>query len=214
MDSAQWMTREELLGGLGDDDEADAYNDETFGDGGWDEPIVPGTGDISDLSAMTLNKAGILQEAHQVQHGSGGGDGADFAFPSLPGGDSLLGGASQPISMRLLTPQMMMQSASDTQDKDSFFSDSASDQPFSGASGTGGGRAPGESWPAQEQAAPAQSVGPRGAGWNQFGGGAQQMAANHYQPAPMPHQYQPQPPQGQARSPGAGHERVRRPGGG
>ena len=105
MDSAQWMTREELLGGLGDDDEADAYNDETFGDGGWDEPIVPGTGDISDLSAMTLNKAGILQEAHQVQHGSGGGDGADFAFPSLPGGDSLLGGASQPISMRLLTPR-------------------------------------------------------------------------------------------------------------
>ena len=54
MDSAQWMTREELLGGLGDDDEADAYNDETFGDGGWDEPIVPGTGDISDLREWNL----------------------------------------------------------------------------------------------------------------------------------------------------------------
>ena len=44
----EWQTREDLLGGLGDDDDADALNDETFGDGGWDDP-APLMGDISDL---------------------------------------------------------------------------------------------------------------------------------------------------------------------
>ena len=156
-----WQNREDLLGGLGDDDDADAFNDETFGDGGWDDP--GGVGDISDLSAMTLDKAGILQEAAQLQgggSGAGGGlsgsDGADFAFPSLPIGDNLLGGPAKPLTSGLLTPQMMMQSAADSKDKKAFFSSAANDLPVSGAprpgsggpvGGGGGGVASRSEWP-------------------------------------------------------------------
>ena len=119
-----WQNREDLLGGLGDDDDADALNDETFGDGGWDDPAP--MGDISDLSAMTLDKAQILQEAAQRVPGGGGGlgggggvsDGADFSFPSLPMGASLLGGTAKPLAPAgLMTPQMMMQSVADSKDK-------------------------------------------------------------------------------------------------
>jgi hypothetical protein len=104
-----------MLGGIGDDDDADAFNDETFGDGGWDDPAP--MGDISDLSAMTFNKADILQEAQKAT----GTDGADFAFPSLPMGDSLLGGTGKPAAPAgLMTPQMMMQSVADRSSVPSF----------------------------------------------------------------------------------------------
>eukprot|EP00277_Geminigera_cryophila_P039072 CAMPEP_0173104026 /NCGR_PEP_ID=MMETSP1102-20130122/38875_1 /TAXON_ID=49646 /ORGANISM="Geminigera sp., Strain Caron Lab Isolate" /LENGTH=150 /DNA_ID=CAMNT_0013999223 /DNA_START=147 /DNA_END=596 /DNA_ORIENTATION=- len=123
-----WQNREDLLGGLEDDD-ADAFNDETFGDGGWDD--VGTMGDISDLSAMTLDKAQILQEAaHALPTGGGAGE-PDFAFPSLPMGASLLGGTAKPMTPAgLMTPQMMMQSVADSKDKASFFSSASQDLPF------------------------------------------------------------------------------------
>ncbi len=87
----EWQNREDLLGGIGDDDDADALNDETFG-GGWDDP-APMMGDISDLSAMTLDKAQILQEAAQSVPGAGAAGGG--AAGGSGGGDTdvdLLGG--------------------------------------------------------------------------------------------------------------------------
>ena len=146
-----WQNREDLLGGLGDDDDADALNDETFGDGGWDD-VAP-MGDISDLSAMTLDKAQILQEAAQSVPGAGtagggktgasGGDDSSF-FPALPMGSSFLGGPAKPLApMGLMTPQMMMQSAADSADKASFFSSAAQDVALSGAKRPGSGMAVG-----------------------------------------------------------------------
>ncbi len=108
----------------------------------WDD-LGPMAGDISDLSAMTLDKAHILQEAAQSVPGAGaarggaaggsGGDEADF-FPSLLMGSPFLGGGAEPMApMVLITPQMMMQSSADSADKASFFSSAAQDIAVSGA---------------------------------------------------------------------------------
>ena len=111
MDGMQpaWTTRDDLQG-LGDEDDMDAFNDETFGDGDWDSPAP--MNDISDLSAMTLDKAQLLQEAVQKSGGTSVG-GGDMSFPALPmAGASLLGGPgiAKPMAPPgLMTPQMMMQ---------------------------------------------------------------------------------------------------------
>ena len=200
----EWQNREDLLGGLGDDDDADALNDETFGDGGWDDPAP--MGDISDLSAMTLGKADILQEAAQrvpgAQHAT---DGADFAFPSLPMGASLLGGPAKPATPAgLMTPQMMMQSVADSQDKASFFSSAAQDLPVTGAqrhSAVGGASTIGA--PSSDWSVPTpQSVGVGGVGMGPFAGGVGAVQAGNHQSQQhglhMPQQQQqPQPQQQQ-----------------
>eukprot|EP00960_Hanusia_phi_P039277 753835-Hanusia_phi.AAC.4 len=121
-----WMNRSDVL----DADDADAYNDETFGDEGWDDPGAPA--DISDLSAMTFTKADILQEAARGLKPPNGAAAPvqrdeNFSFPSLPMAPPLLGESSKP---RLMTPQMLQESMSDLHDKERFFSSASRDLPL------------------------------------------------------------------------------------
>ncbi|EKX32739.1 hypothetical protein GUITHDRAFT_148413 [Guillardia theta CCMP2712] len=121
-----WMNRNDVL----DADDADAYNDETFGDDGWDDPGAPA--DISDLSAMTFTKVDILQEAARGVKPPNGGSAPvqrdeNFAFPSLPTAPPLLGESGKP---RLMTPQMLQESMSDLHDKERFFSSASRDLPL------------------------------------------------------------------------------------
>ncbi|KAJ1482029.1 hypothetical protein T484DRAFT_1898467 [Baffinella frigidus] len=129
----EWLSREEMLA----EKDADAFNDETFGDlgdddGGWDDPggtadggwDDPGAGDISDLSAMTMGKQDMLHASRE-----GNGD----SFPSLPAGSGMLGGML-PQMPSLMTPQFLAQSASAKAggfaDKDAFLSSVGEDAPF------------------------------------------------------------------------------------